>query len=328
MRHNSLAGNLKRLKGALNSGNSAAYLGIFVKAVSPFGHLLDTIIYGILSKNEPRDNNILTCLMIVSPPRSGSTIIYQVLTRVIPCVYISNLHEISQNFASYYLQKKKFFGENLSGFNNYYGYTSSINDVNEGNELIDSIFKDNADKNLIRKRFIKFVRMMRATQKQPLIFKNVRNYNNILRLHEAVPEIIFLRVKRNTEQVIQSVLRAYYELGKFHPIPEALINSGINDPIEFSVRQILEMEQEIDNQKKQIKQSAWVEWTYEDFCSDTLPMIENLAQNYLNMDLSCLRKEAISEPLRASYRLKVSEEEANRISLLLQEYSKDYQVLR
>ena len=322
MLQNSLASQLKRLKGALSSGNPAARLGIFVKAVSPFGHLLDKIICGMLPQNGLRDNKIPTCLMIVSPPRSGSTIIYQVLTRVIPCVYISNLHEISPNFASYYLQKKKLFGENLSGFNNYYGYTSSINDVNEGNELVDSIFKDNADKNLVRKRFIKFVKMMRATRKQPLIFKNVRNYNNILRLHEVVPEIIFLRVKRNTEQVIQSVLRAYYELGKFHPVPRSLINSRINDPLEFSVRQILEMEKEIDNQKKQIKQSAWVEWTYEGFCSNTLPMIENLARDYLNMDLSCLRKKAISEPLRASNRLKVSEDEANRISLLLQKYNK------
>lgn len=323
MLYNTLTGKLRRLKGGLTSGNPAVYLSIFIKAFSPFGHLLDTIITGMLPKHKLRDNNIPTSLMIVSPPRSGSTIVYQVLARVIPCVYISNLHAIFPNFASYYLQKKKLFGENISGFNNYYGYTSSINDVNEGNEFVDSILKNSADKNSIRKRFIRFAKMMRATAQQPLIFKNVRNYSNILRLHEAVPEIIFLRVKRETEQVIQSELKGYYELGTFHPVPKILNDSRIDDPIEFSVRQILEIEQEIDNQKKQIKQSAWVEWTYEDFCSDTLPMIENLIRDYLNMDLSCLRKEAISESLRVSNKTKVSEDETNRISLLLREYNKD-----
>lgn len=96
------------------------------------------------------------------------------------------------------------------------------------------------------------------------------------------------------------------------------MNCEINDPVEFAVRQVLEIERAIDLQKEHVERSAWLEWWYEDFCSDAWPMIENLAENYLKMDLSRLRRDAVPE-LRVSKRVKVSADEANRISLLLQQ---------
>ena len=152
-----------------------------------------------------------------------------------------------------------------------------------------------------------------------MIFKNVGAYSKILCLHEAVPELIFLRVKRNSEQVIQSVLHAYHELGYFNPIPTSLQYSAADNPIEFSVRQILEIERIIDIQKKKIDPSVWLEWSYEDFCVDTWAMISNLAQNYLQMEQSCLRKDSLTK-LKVSRRAKVSKNEGHRISCLLQQY--------
>jgi len=313
---------INRFSGALKSGNPAARLGIFIKGIGFFTRLIDKMNYHALGDSKDKNGTIPPCLMIVSPPRSGSTIAYQVLIRAIRCVYISNLHSLFPNYASSYLLRNKLFGTNLGKFgefHNYYGYTSSIYDVNEGNEIIEEIFDDNADKGLIRKRFVTFAGVMRANQERPLIFKNVRAYPHIANLHKAVPEIIFLRIKRDPEQIIQSVVRAYHELGTFHPISQALVNYEINDPLEFAVRQFLEIEREIDFQKEQIEQTKWIEWWYEDFCSDPWPMILNLVGNYFQMDQSHLRRNAVPK-LRVSKRVKVSEAEANRISLLLRQY--------
>jgi len=314
-------GNLSRLIGAIKSKHPAVYLGMLLRALGPFTRLLDQVLYRALSSNQIKKDKLPPCLMIVSPPRSGSTITYQVLVRVIPSVYISNLHYIFPNRASSYMVNKDLFRPHIYNFRNYYGYTSSIYDVNEGNEIVEAFFRDKATTEQIRERFIEFVAAMNATQDRPLIFKNVRAYNHIALLSSAVPEVVFLRIRRNPEQAIQSTLRAYHELGTFHPVPDNLKNTKINDPVEFAVKQYLEIERQIDLQREQMKSSAWIEWQYEDFCFKTWSMIEDLAQNYLHMDADQLYKNDVPI-LKASNRKKINNDEAMRISILLKQMLK------
>ena len=310
---------LKRLRGALQSKNPAAYLGIFLKALGPFTRLLDEMIFSFAKIPVPDVRKMSACLMIVSPPRSGSTIIYQTLIRTIPSVYMSNLHSLFPHNASSYMRQKDRFGRNLSRCQSYYGYSSSLFDVNEGNEVIEELIKDNAQQEMIRKRFAKFFTLMQPTSDMPLIFKNVRAYPNLVRLKKAIPELIFLRIKRNIEAVVQSVVSAYHELGTFHPIPETLKDSNIRDPLEFAVRQIVEIERTLDEQRDKIGPTNWIEWYYEDFCADPWPMIESLSEKHLNINLSCLRRNALPA-LHTSRRTKVNSQEAKRISLLLRRY--------
>ena len=101
---------LKRLLGALCSGHPAAYMGLLLKAISPFSQPIDKIIYRASKAPDESPRyfaELPPCIMIVSPPRSGSTVIYQVLVRAIPSVYISNLHSLFPYCASRYMIKKK-----------------------------------------------------------------------------------------------------------------------------------------------------------------------------------------------------------------------------
>jgi hypothetical protein len=308
---------IKRFVGALKSGSPAARLSMITTGMGFFCRLIDKMIYHSLPICTDINGEIPSCLMIVSPPRSGSTIVYQVLARAIPCVYISNLHSLFPNYASTFLIRKKLFGNNNGNLHNYYGHTSSIYDVNEGNEIMNAIFLGPLGQKLIRERFIKFARVMQSTNQRPLIFKNVRSYPYLADLHKAVSEIFFLRIKRDPEQVIQSVLRAYHELGSFHPIPKALVDRKIDDPIEFATCQIIEIEREINIQKAQIDPARWIEWQYEDFCSDPLSMIKDLVKNYIKIDLKNICIDAIPK-LKVSNRVKVKTDEEMRISSLLQ----------
>jgi Sulfotransferase family len=309
--------NLKRLLGALQSGSQAARLGILIRAFGPITRTLDSVLPQGSSVKLTDNDAPPPCVMIVSPPRSGSTIMYQVLVRAIPCVYITNLHMLFPRRASGYLLKRDRFGKGLSGFKNYYGYTPFMNDVNEANELVSALFVGDPDQSELRARFIRFAHMLGAREGLPLIFKNVRNYPNIHRLHCAVPELKFLRVRRDPYQVVQSVLRAYHDLAHFHPIPKALQGRDWNDPVDFAVRQILEIEREIDEQMERIDSGVRLDWTYEDFCVNTWENASLLVEKYLGLNPTCLRKDSLAEPLRASMNLKVPQEEADRIRVLL-----------
>jgi hypothetical protein len=316
----SIFAQIRRFLGALRSRNPAAYLGILLKAIGPLTHLFDQMIYSFSNSNKTIIRDIPPCVMIVGPPRSGSTVVYQVLARTIPCVYFSNTHSLFPNYASGWMKRRALFGANLRGCKNYYGYSASLFDTNEGNQIIAALIKENADRKIIRERFAKLIAVMQATHYQPFIFKNVRGYPYLMRIKEAIPEIIFLRIKRNREDVIQSVVSAYHELGTFHPIPDSLRISNIREPVEFAVRQILEIEKTIDAQREKIEKDSWLEWSYEDFCLNPWPMVERLASDYLDINTSRLRKDALPA-LRISKRVKVKANEAKRISFLLDMYS-------
>jgi len=321
-KYNSFAGRIKRINAAFRSGSPAARLGLLLEAIKPFTHFLDMAVTSLPGAGRGIKSNLDTlpaCLLVVGPPRSGSTIIYQVLVRAIPSVYISNMHFIFPRYASTHMLKNNLFGAGLGGFHNYYGHTAALYDVNEGNEPMDRLFQGSAVPDQIRQGFISFVENMQAEEGRPLIFKNAGAFGQLTDLHKAVPEIAFLRIKRDPEQIIQSVVRAYHELGGFNPIPDALRHSTISDPVEFAVRQILEIERVIDAQRLEIDSHSWIEFSYEDFCRNPWPMIENLAANHLGIDLACLRRNAVPK-LQVSTRSKVSEEEARKIKSFLQSW--------
>jgi hypothetical protein len=225
------------------------------------------------------------------------------------------------NFASAHLERKNLFGMNLPSLDNYYGYTCAWRDVNEGNEIIDFIFSGDCSQEKRRQRFITFLGMMRARRTRPLIFKNVRAYAYLEKLYQVFPHIHFLRIKRNPEQLVQSVLKAYRELGTFHPVPDALSHMPLKDPIEFAARQISTIEQTLDEKRTLINGSNWTEWRYDDFCSRPHAMIKTLVERTLEMDTTVLRWANLPD-LHASKRMKVSKQDAQRIRELLQQIDK------
>lgn len=304
----SLTSTISRIKGALLSKKSSAYFGMLMIGLGPIGRILDSVLLKHFAKTKQL-TDIPPTILIVSPPRSGSTITYQVLSRLIPCVYYTNLHAVLPKYASTYLLKNDAFGK-VKGFNNYYGYSAGWNDVNEGNDVVSSFFDGAKDKTEIRQRFLNFSSDLGASNERPLIFKNVRNYYQIDKLIEAVPEIIILRVKRDIEQIIQSEVKGFKELKSFHPIPPEL--EGLQyklKPTIFATKQIVSLEKRLDEQRDQLQFANWIETTYESFCKDPKGICNSLLKK-LNPDLQ-LRD--LEFKLNASFTKKVSDTQAKEI---------------
>lgn len=317
---------IKRLKSALFSRHPAAYVGIIIKVEAFFSQPLDKLINIAIGNRQKENLSIPPCLMIVSPPRSGSTIVYQVLTRTIPCLYISNYHALFPYSASRLFRKKLDRANEQKGYNNYYGYTSRLSDVNEGNHILDFILEKSTDISELQQKFISLCQNMCLDSHKPLIFKNVKHYKNIYKFHKAIPQLKFLRLKRNTEHVIQSVLKAFYELGNFNPMPEPITNMRIINPVEIAVRQVLEIEQTLSRQLKEIPENNKIEITYEEFCMNTTQIVEKIANEYLNIDIKYLNYNALIPPLKISNRSKVNAQDENEIRSLINTIIQEYEI--
>src|SRR5262245_19582360 len=112
----------RRLLGALQSGDRAARRSVARTAVRPFAALADSAL-SLVVPAPPLDlAEVPPCVMLVAPPRSGATMIYQALTQTLPCVYPSNLHYLCPRTASYWMHRRGSFGRGIAGLSNYYGH--------------------------------------------------------------------------------------------------------------------------------------------------------------------------------------------------------------
>lgn len=304
---------INRIKAALSKGGSAARWSMFYMALAIPGRILDSVLLKSFAKKDT-SGKVPPIFIIVSAQRSGSTFTFQLLSRLIPTVYHSNLHSILPKYASSYLHKNELFGKDLKGFKNFYGHTAKINDINEGNGSLMPLFEGNPNKEELRRRFVEMASYMKGSDEMPLLFKNVHVFPFMQQIHEAVPEVKYIYLKRNEEQVIQSMLKAYYDLGYFNAIPKALEGQENQmGPLPFIVRQFIETEKGILVQKEQIAPSNWIEWSYEDLCSNCKGLLGDLLEQHTSLSRDKVNMDYLTSPLKASFSQKVSDKEVKEI---------------
>lgn len=306
--------NYNRVKSALFSKSNAGRWALCRKLLSPFCRLIDLTLYLGLNHSRSEVQQLPQVVLLCSPPRSGSTVIYQTVCRSLDCDYITNLHQLFPRTGS---RLKSFLNSRKAvtapkTLSSYYGHTKELSDVNEGNEFIDYWFKTN-DKQGIRSRFIETIRWLNDSNEKPVIIKNVGVYDRIDDLFAAVPELIVIKIQRERQQVVESELKGFYELGYFNPIPKKMVGMIITNPAEYAVMQILEMEKVIDKQLASIPQSKTYIWNYDKFCLNPslfiAPLAKQLRSTFQNGD--------ISKGLRVSKSIKVSKEDSLYIEKLL-----------
>lgn len=305
----------KRFAGAWRSGHPAARAGMMRKALRIVAGPLDRLAAWRLPVGDPAI--LPPCVLICSPPRSGSTITYQVIARVLPVAPIMNLHMVAPRSARRWQRWLRSVLRPADGFDNYYGHTRRWLDVNEGNEIVDFLFLDD-DPASVRARFADVAAWAGAGSGRPFVMKNVKIYQRITDLHRAVPELIFLRVRRTMSQIVQSELRGFRDLGTFNPIPPTLAGVPFDDPVDFAVRQVSAIEQTLDEQLGQVPANRRIEWYYEDLCTDPRAHLRGLAES-LGLHPEDLDWSGLGAGLRASERRKVPESEAFRIEALLKD---------
>jgi len=311
---------LHRIFGALKNGGAEARMGILIHLLSPFTQLLDEIFENKFDEVFDNAKGIIIC----GPPRSGSTLIYQAITCALPCLPYTNLHVLFPNHATSYIRKGKVKNPGKKvRFNNYNGYTAGLLDVNEGNNIFSWAHKsENSD--FLKRNFEKILSEMNPNPDEILVLKNNLAYNVIDRIYEATngKKFIFIRIQRDLQAVIESVLKVYAETKHFQPIPESLRSSEITDPVEFACQQILSIDSILEDQFNKIPEQSKFVIEYEDFCQKPYDYMEILAHQYLGLEKGSVIKCPALDSIKESSRVKVTTNESKRISEFLKTNNK------
>ena len=300
--------------GAIRHGGAAAWMGILVRMAAP---ITSKIAFSLPLRKSP-DIHSVKGVFIFCPPRSGGTAIYQAISHALPSMPLTNGHVLFLKLGSHIYRKfKKSKNAMPAEFNNFNGYTSSLHGVNEGNEFFTW---PKVNKNL-EKNFLKLTALLGPIENESIVLKNVRTYENIASIYKACSQtgILFVRVKRNPQKIIESSLKVFRRTGVFHPIPNELQGTQIEDPVRFAVKQITLIEKVIDEQLENIPDSRKYVIAYEEFCDDPYTFIEEIALNYLGYSKSDIRHVPAIENMHVSSKQKVPDETVERISVLLKE---------
>lgn len=232
-------------------------------------------------------------IFIIGAPRSGSTILYQLITSFFNVTYINNLMDAArQNInVGYTLSKLIFRGKGHQSFQSNYGKTISegLNAPAEGrfwykwlpteyHHLTRADISEN-DKQQIK---LRFNCLINRSQK-PLIIKNLAFSVRLDLLNELFPNAYFIFITREKVDQILSILSArkrnHIPENKFWSIkPENYKDiEKESDEIMMIIKQIFYIEKEIHNDQHLFADDHFIKIKYEDLLKDpqgTLKIIE------------------------------------------------------
>ncbi|MBM4137677.1 MAG: sulfotransferase [Nitrospira sp.] len=234
-------------------------------------------------------------IFIIGPPRSGSTLLYQIMTRYFKVCYFSNLMmrfpkspiTIAKLVSLIYSNKQPEFN-----FTNMYGETMGWKQPNQGILFWNRWFpNDNSyvGSGVISNRTIKGIRNTVALLQQifdaPFVNKWQTNSVRILPLYEALPEALFVRIKRQLPFVAQSILIGKRKLFKdemrwFSSKPKNYEQIKNKKPIEQVCEQVFSIEKDIDRDSKVIGENKFFTVHYEELCECPELIMNNIKKFY------------------------------------------------
>lgn len=228
-------------------------------------------------------------VLIVGGPRSGTTIVYQVLARYLPVTYVSNwvaafkrspitagslVRRWTQGLRT---QRPNYFGS-VAGFdgpndafpiwNRWFGESRS-----EPSPLTESAAAD----------MRRFMAAWQATFGLPLLNKNNRNAMCIDALAAALPQAYFVVVHRQPYYVAQSLLLSRKEVQGDSNRGWGILSRDSDpaqamDDVMAVCEQVKAFERRLQEQIEHLDASRFVEIGYEQFCADPAAAIQAIYQ--------------------------------------------------
>lgn len=268
-------------------------------------------------------------LFIVGPPRSGTTLLYQLLVARYGFAYFSNFSAMFPHtpVLALWIEKKLFpRGNRTFHFDSEYGKTRGWHGPHECGEFWyrwfprgERVYVAPGDTEQAQLNDLaRAVRRISAVARSSVIFKNVYNSMRIAPIVEALPQAAFLLCRRNLVDTAQSILRSRVESGEgkaaWWSLPPKEISEIKTHPYwQQVVEQAYYTYQQIEEDRHRFGSERFLDVEYERLCrqtQDTLDSIECfLARRGVNVEA----RGRIPASFRVSTRQKVSDEDYERI---------------
>lgn len=228
-------------------------------------------------------------IFVLGAPRSGSTLLYQLLVVRFDVAYLSNLH---CRFFGAPAFAERAFGKRLrppADFSSRFGSTRGLAAPSECGPYWYRFFRKSpqhvslAEADPARlERLRESVRVFATAAGRPLVFKNLVNSVRLAPLAAALPEALFVFVRRDEADTAASILAGRrtvhadeYEWWSVEP-PQ-LERLRALPPEEQVLEQVRAIESLVDETKEEIGHDRFLDLRYEDVCADTHRALASVA---------------------------------------------------
>lgn len=274
----------------------------------------------------------LPILLIVGAPRSGTTLVYQVLSRYLPVTYFTNLCALFPH--SPITASKRlgcFLRHRQADFHSFYGNTAGLTAPNDGFHLWnrwlgsdryrapDCIDQQAADK------MQSFFNAWLTTFGRPLLNKNNRNTDCVSLLASILNNAFFIIVRRDPVFVAQSLMIARQRIQGSQSIGWGLRSrsgSSSRDPLGYIddvCDQILEIETRLTREELALGRDRFFEISYERFCADPGRFVQKISHWIWNTGVKDDRYQRELKPFQVTNARLLDRDEFARIEFRLRD---------
>jgi len=182
-------------------------------ATMPVGRLHQSLIRTDLQENAATHTGIV---FIVGAPRTGSTLLYQLLTNMLNVGYLSNLSNLFCHslLSGMVLHERIFSARPHNNFSSDNGRTRRWIDVNESGKFWYQWYPRDVTKltdeilsGIDFSPMVGIIRNIQLKLKKPLVFKNQTSSQRVRSLASLFPDSIFVHVIRDPLPVARSIIR-------------------------------------------------------------------------------------------------------------------------
>ena len=243
------------------------------------------------------NDNSPDAVFIIGPPRSGTTLLYQLMLYHYHFAYFSNftVKFYRTPIIASWLGKILHKNQNSSyGFTSNYGQTKNRWGPHEAGEFWYQWFPrgehiyvaPGKTPKLHLKELRQGIIGMNNITGMPVIFKNTYNSMRIAPIMEAIPEACFLVCRRNPLDIAQSILNARIKAQKdknqWWALPPKEIDQIKAHPYwEQVIEQVYYTYQQIETDKNQFQANRFYDISYESLCKNTHDTMSSVEQ-FLN----------------------------------------------
>lgn len=229
-------------------------------------------------------------IFVVGAPRSGSTLLYQLLVVRFDVAYLSNLH---CRFFGAPAFVERAVGKRLQppgDFSSRFGSTRGLAAPSECGPYWYRFFRKSpqhvslAEADLDRlKRLRESVRAFASAAGRPLVFKNLVNSVRLAPLAAALPEALFVVVRRDEADTAASILAGrrtvHADESEWWSVePPEIERLRALPPQEQVLEQVRAIESLVEETREEIGRDRFLDVRYEDICADTHRALGSVAE--------------------------------------------------
>lgn len=309
----------------LLSGKPAAYAALFRAGVELVVTPLDMMLAKTRKFPDVTDSaNTQPLLLIVGPPRAGTTLVCQYLAQTLDVTYSSNLNSLFPRSVLFRKARSRAIEPDLTS---YFGQTAGLDKPNDAFHIWNRWLGDDRyrTKTSLSESDAHEMKRFFATwtdhAQRPFLNKNNRNCHCLALLAEALPQAHFVVVNRDPTAIVRSLIRARRTVQGDEACGWGLLSQEDHaaEPLGY-VRDVCEqvgnVNRLLSEQVAQVSSTRLHHTSYEQFCESPLALAETLNSRIQGVALRKAASPFMPESFKASLGRPLTDDE----ELLIAEY--------